>query len=138
MENLKLHGGLPPHLGWWLTLIPGVEDQLCWRWLGTGGWSKRIPTDTPAAALESEVQDLEYFIRQPFVYWSYHWPEGARVERMDVQGYIHPGSRELQIDSAGLIMRCCGCGLEHHVTFKAYAGGSELVTDRIGLTARRL
>ena len=73
------HKGPPPHVGWWNASINRYEDLWCW-WDGRC-WSLSVSENSyeEHAASVAEIPNWGGYE----VEWTYYWPEGARVPRIN-------------------------------------------------------
>ena len=73
--------GPPPHVGWWNASFR--RDIDAWRWWNGAQWSRTMnDIDNPAFAKmrAATPADMQY---QGHIEWTHHWPEGARVARIN-------------------------------------------------------
>lgn len=89
MNQLKWHSGPPPHAGWWLTKIIGyggdeVDIDAEWRFFdGENHLSFSVPDSFDAKAAADIVKIKPKALHVTHFQWSDHWPEKARVPRID-------------------------------------------------------
>lgn len=90
-DHKVMNKGEPPHVGWWLTTvlpeIKGNTGRKGWRWWNGKHWS------APVTAEETRLQDSEAIAKRRAsytsiwgnndIFWSYEWPEKARVGRVN-------------------------------------------------------
>ena len=99
-DHKVMRQGPPPHVGWWFTdLREAGKDRAYrayssgWRWWDGKIWS--VPVTLSEALTEDTADKAERFASLSavwpahYIYWSYHWPEKARV------GRINPETREV-------------------------------------------
>lgn len=91
-DHKALRRGVPPHAGWWMTAVrPDLKPQgkapKHWRWWDGKLWSTlitpaeaRSPSTSEVAGRRSEVPSIW---GSNDIFWSYEWPEKARVGRVN-------------------------------------------------------
>ena len=90
-DHNVMNKGKPPHVGWWATAVrPDLETgkiEQHWRWWDGKVWSTpitageaRSPSTAEVAGRRSEVPSIW---GNNDIFWSYEWPEKARVGRVN-------------------------------------------------------
>jgi hypothetical protein len=74
------HSGPPPHIGWWEASANGIYGN--WRWWNGVYWSLATSsTFSLSGVLTAAINKT--FHPGWHIKWTYYWPEGARVSRID-------------------------------------------------------
>ena len=86
-EIIKFRSGPPPHIGWWKTrlLLADKSDAqiYLWRWWNGHNWSAGVASSyTPKLASVAASKHV-FLLPGESIEWSYFWPHGPRVPRID-------------------------------------------------------
>ena len=108
--------GKPPHIGWWYTYCPDVG--YFWRWWFGDAWSWGFHKGTE---IPMDVRPMPPEARSA-VFWNDHYPENARVARVDPDALQVIDNVEHYPAMKGFEVSCCKCGSKHVVDFTVYRG----------------
>jgi len=83
MNKLTWHRGYPPFTGWWFTKADTLPK--CWRWFDANNktWSISVFETYDDAKIAALYAAKKSRIQHEFIAWTYYWPEGARLPRID-------------------------------------------------------
>ncbi len=73
------HSGPPPHVGWWNA--SSVHSNKAWRWWDGKSWS--VTADETYTASQAADSASYSGVGVSSIEWTYYWPAGARVPRID-------------------------------------------------------
>jgi len=79
MSKRKWNSGKPPFRGWWNASY--FKDFNVWRWWNGQSWSGAAFPGFPVDLVEKRSKIADPF--QGRIKWTTHWPEGARVPRIN-------------------------------------------------------
>ena len=79
MRTLIWNEGPPPFVGWWDASL--CRGSAAWRWWNGQNWSTPAWAEMSAWAAADCAQMPCLKAHEPFIQWTDHWPENARVER---------------------------------------------------------
>ena len=83
MNKHTYQSGPPPHVGWWLTAVFGLDDvEDDWRWWNGKYWSwYACESDGIEAAVGWAA--FRSVLGTEVIKWSHYYPANARVPRVD-------------------------------------------------------
>ena len=82
MKQSRWQSGDAPHVGWWLTKVPNDGDTSlqAWRWRDGSYWSCPMRSGASARLAAQAAWQASY---RDDIRWSYDWPAGTRVQRVN-------------------------------------------------------
>lgn len=83
MEKRVWNSGPPPHVGWWNA--SNMKDCDTWRWWDGAKWSLAA---YPHFTAEHAAREAAHATKAWRIEWTDHWPEGARVPRVDPRSNV--------------------------------------------------
>lgn len=75
------HRGQPPHVGWWNASVINMRNS--WRWWDGKAWSDAAFHCFSEAEANHLAKIKVHKAVQAKIMWTYDWPEGARVPRIN-------------------------------------------------------